>query len=309
MLTSPFGKMTVTMKQQFAKLVLLFLFFISPTATLWAQGQMVINEVLYDPVGANTGTQLVELKNIGNAPVNIGGWWFCARQDYSQIDAVAPAGPIVPPDSFLVAHIGANGTNTQRDVYLPFMVTLQSVSDLNLYLTGNFGDPTQMVDFVQWGGVPPVGRENEAVQASQWVAGQFVPSVPGEGISINYDGTGDSANDWYWTAPSIGSENLPPPLSVPHPSGGISTGYMLAQNYPNPFNPSTTIQYELPQEALIMLKIYNLLGEEVTTLVSEDQEAGSYNVQLDGTGLASGVYFYRLKAGEFVETRKFVLLR
>jgi hypothetical protein len=85
--------------------------------------------------------------------------------------------------------------------------------------------------------------------------------------------------------------------------------FQLSQNYPNPFNPSTTIRYGLPQRAQVSLKVYNTLGQLVTTLVNVEQGAGYHEVKFDGSNLASGVYFYRLQAETYVETRKFLLLR
>jgi hemolysin activation/secretion protein len=87
----------------------------------------------------------------------------------------------------------------------------------------------------------------------------------------------------------------------------------LLQNYPNPFNPSTRIQYSLEKAAQVSLKIYNLLGQEVATLVNDRQEAGSYTVPFNSNeatlSLSSGVYFYRLEAESFVSTKKLVLMR
>ena len=85
--------------------------------------------------------------------------------------------------------------------------------------------------------------------------------------------------------------------------------FELKQNYPNPFNPSTTIEFDLPKTSEVTLKIFNILGEEVAMLVSDRLSTGSYSYEWDASNLASGVYLYRLQAGEYVETRKMVLMR
>ena len=85
--------------------------------------------------------------------------------------------------------------------------------------------------------------------------------------------------------------------------------FMLAQNYPNPFNPRTTIQFTIANRELTIVKVYDLLGREVTTLVNEVKSPGTYTVEFDGSNLASGVYFYTIRAGEFVQTRRLLLLR
>jgi hypothetical protein len=85
--------------------------------------------------------------------------------------------------------------------------------------------------------------------------------------------------------------------------------YLLMQNYPNPFNPSTTIRYALPKSSYVRLKVYNLLGREIATLVNEKRAAGEHAIRWNPIGLPSGIYFYRLQAGEFVATRKLVLMR
>jgi N-acetylneuraminic acid mutarotase len=89
----------------------------------------------------------------------------------------------------------------------------------------------------------------------------------------------------------------------------VPSGYALSQNYPNPFNPTTTIEFFMPKDGYVSLKVFNLLGEEVATLASQNLAVGSYRVDWNARGVASGVYLYRLVAGSFVDTKKMLLLR
>jgi hypothetical protein len=101
----------------------------------------------------------------------------------------------------------------------------------------------------------------------------------------------------------------------PSPGNGISTAiqiptkYKLYQNYPNPFNPSTTISFDLPRESAVSVKIFNTLGELVTTLVADRLSAGTHKYLGNSQSLAGGVYVYRLEADDFAKTRKMVLMR
>ena len=79
--------------------------------------------------------------------------------------------------------------------------------------------------------------------------------------------------------------------------------------YPNPFNPSTTIKYSIPKQSNVTLKVFDVLGSEVATLVNKEQPQGNYEVEFDGSELTSGIYFYRLQAGDFVETKKMILIK
>jgi len=100
------------------------------------------------------------------------------------------------------------------------------------------------------------------------------------------------------------------PQSVTGVAGkALPTEYSLSQNYPNPFNPSTTIQYGLPKDSHVLLEVYNVIGQKVLTLLNEVQPAGYHQVRLDGTNLASGVYLYRLAAGNKAFMKKFVLMK
>jgi hypothetical protein len=89
----------------------------------------------------------------------------------------------------------------------------------------------------------------------------------------------------------------------------IPSGLALEQNYPNPFNPVTRIEYALPNEAHVTLNVYNVLGQVVATLVNQVEQAGYKTVQFDVKNLSSGLYFYRLSAGQFSETRKMLIVR
>lgn len=99
------------------------------------------------------------------------------------------------------------------------------------------------------------------------------------------------------TISDVEDENNPPDM------------FQLSQNYPNPFNPSTRIQYSVNSTKNVTLKVYNLLGIEIATLVNEEKSAGEYNVEFNGSNLPSGIYFYEMKAGSLTQTRKMILLR
>lgn len=85
--------------------------------------------------------------------------------------------------------------------------------------------------------------------------------------------------------------------------------FELSQNYPNPFNPATTISYTIPQSSFVTLKVYDIIGNEVATLVNENKEAGRYNVNFDAANLSSGIYLYSITAGNFTEVRKMTLIK
>ncbi len=99
------------------------------------------------------------------------------------------------------------------------------------------------------------------------------------------------------------------PSAVEDESEDALNSYQLFQNYPNPFNPFTRIQYQVPSVSHISLKVYDVLGNEVTALVNEEKSAGVYEVEFDASQLSSGIYFYKLRAGNFIQTKKMILLK
>jgi hypothetical protein len=97
--------------------------------------------------------------------------------------------------------------------------------------------------------------------------------------------------------------------SVESNNSEIPSSFELEQNYPNPFNPSTTISYSAPELSFGTLKVYDVLGNEIATLVNEEIPVGSYDVGFNAINLPSGVYFYKIQAGDFVETKKMILMK
>jgi hypothetical protein len=96
---------------------------------------------------------------------------------------------------------------------------------------------------------------------------------------------------------------------VKEQQGNLPEKFVLDQNYPNPFNPATTFSFTLPSQSFVSLKVFDALGREVATLASEEMSAGSHSMRWDASKVPSGVYYYRLQAGTFIETKQAVLLK
>jgi hypothetical protein len=114
-----------------------------------------------------------------------------------------------------------------------------------------------------------------------------------------------------WVTSFGGGIMVGSPLSSASGGAGetVPSGFSLDQNYPNPFNPVTTIRYALPRQVHVDLSLYNTLGQRVRALVGGEEPAGLHEVRLDGTNLASGVYIYIVRAGEFIQSKKLLVIR
>jgi Secretion system C-terminal sorting domain len=140
--------------------------------------------------------------------------------------------------------------------------------------------------------------------ASNWAATQGYP-VP---ENLKYTNSalmaaasdGKPLGDLNWFKGIVGIHEIP---------NSTPTKFILNQNYPNPFNPTTTIRYSIPQSGFVILKVFNLLGQEVATLVNQEQKSGEYNVDFDASNLASGIYMYKIQSGNFNLTKKMILLK
>jgi hypothetical protein len=104
-------------------------------------------------------------------------------------------------------------------------------------------------------------------------------------------------------------EQGPSGLDVNQLGNLIPKVYSLEQNYPNPFNPATTIRFSIPEAGTVNLSIYNLIGEKVADILNSELKSGSYEVSFDASALSSGVYFYTIEAGNFISTKKMILLK
>lgn len=134
--------------------------------------------------------------------------------------------------------------------------------------------------------------------------------VAGYGSSVDGDmaGSGFHGIDDFWVV-KLAGDKTPTPLLVSDDHGTFFASFKLSQNYPNPFNPSTLIRYAVPHATHVSLKVFDVLSREVATLVDQDRQPGSYEIEWDARTVPSGVYFYRLSAGDFARTMKLVLMK
>jgi len=254
------------------------------------------------------------------------GWAYSTQNanNYEQNGEVLKA--VIGTDTMLIK---ANYSPAQLDLPLPFTFNSQWGSDFTITNTTYFnGVPfittianhTETVLVDAWGNMTMPGgvvlqalrlrRDDRYTSPSppfymRTISYSFLTksgsvveivasdtSAPNSGI-IQTDGAAWSISG------TVGVEN----------ENQIPTQYSLSQNYPNPFNPATNIEFRIADFGFVTLKVYDVLGIEVAALVNEDKPAGSYQVSFDASQLSSGIYFYTLIAGSFVETKKMMLLK
>ena len=209
--------------------------------------------------------------------------------------------------------IGANGKYTTADSEfqpLKYHVDLVNASTMEIHRE-LFRDTINIEDSVGIEFLRGYIINNISNGTDQFYVQMVVDSVDAE--DGDYGMTGEYADD---TPPEGDAPmNYKTKIFFENSSNSLSSGnqipknYELAQNYPNPFNPVTKISFALPTQGFVSLKIYDITGREIKTLVNEIKQAGYYTVNFNSSNLSSGVYFYRIQSGDFVQTKRMVLLK
>ncbi|MFH1198119.1 MAG: CotH kinase family protein [bacterium] len=265
-------------------------------------GAIVINEIMYNADGDANSEDWIELCNPQQVDFSISG--FVIKDNDNLHTFELPENIIIPAGGFLVV---CSDTAAFKLIY-------PEVNNFIGDITFGFGG----ADYVRV--FSPLGELADSVAYDNKDPWPVEPDGDGYTLSL-MDSMKDNSLPRYW----VKSEELGGTPGRPNnivgvdeePTPELPTSYALEQNYPNPFNPSTTIEYSIPTVETpymaslqhVTLEIYNILGQEIATLVNTVQKPGRYKVIFNAKGLSSGVYFYRIQAGKFVQTKKLVLLK
>jgi hypothetical protein len=189
--------------------------------------------------------------------------------------------------------------------YAPWPAVPPYVQDSLIILASTNGGTTFSA-ILSWGPyqlqTAPASITEFTPNAGQW--GTMRVALPTGTNKIDFRGHGAGGNNLFIDSACV--VNL---VNVFNNHNSVPAAYSLSQNYPNPFNPVTKIKYAIPKPGLVKLMIYDVLGREVTVLVNELKQAGIYSVSFDASSYTSGVYFYKLEAGDFTEVKKMVLMK
>ncbi|MFH1213024.1 MAG: CotH kinase family protein [Candidatus Neomarinimicrobiota bacterium] len=256
---------------------------------------IVINEINYNSADDFDSGDWIELYNRSDHSVDISGWYFSDSDDNHKF--IFATGTVVEPDSYLVL------VENDSAFFACFPNVENYVGETGFGLSSS-GEYLRLVD--NWEQiVDSLTYDNN----SPWPV-----EADGSGVTLElFDAGSDNSKAENWRV-SIG-HGTPGMLNSilvsleENKYRSVPLEFSVSQNYPNPFNPKTQICYSVPQNSNISLKVFNLLGQEVATLFEGVRPAGNYTAILDGSKLTSGVYFYRMESGNFMETKKLVLLK
>jgi hypothetical protein len=274
---------------------------------------------------------------------------FFAKSDISNGPASATGaggfiGGNAPNDHKQFARLSSNG-NDNGSIICVFRQNTNSVWRISYYRTTNFGNFNSMNQAALQGSATSNSYQPEIVGVRNKPKHYFAWRLDGSPDSLRLIGT-NNLGFWDQNIAMMNSQTALSGVQGPKPGfrnvdndscfvvypitgpydvwaaygcSGMPTivddedikpvNYSLSQNYPNPFNPSTTIKYSIPSSSLVKIKLFNMLGQEISELVNQEQESGDYEITFDAANLPSGVYFYTIEASNFAQTRKMVLLK
>jgi hypothetical protein len=243
---------------------------------------------------------------------NNGVYTFVTQSSSAHSGASAAQGGVVS----VIGGITLSCTLTSADVSgAGFPISQRYGSLHGFYMFTSVGGDAFLASYLARKGTSGVGAGSFLDASPQLVYREFVasilypgPDVPDNGvISFSITGAGGLPHvgsifvvDDLSFGPATGTNDLP---------NGLPKAFRLEQNYPNPFNPTTNIVYNVPEQSHVTMKVFDVLGREVAVVIDQLQSAGRYKAVFDASALTSGVYFYRLTAGSYVQTNRMLLLR
>ena len=203
-------------------------------------------------------------------------------------------------------------TAVSLDIYLPSTGKAPNGGIVKFFISGGAGDSLAIVD--------TIGKQISAGWTTLTIGhldslaglGQFDPTKKATvGVILSYptDSSTWKGKVWFDNLVIAGDYNTAQLPTGVKPASGVIKAYALYNNYPNPFNPSTKIKYDIVKDSKVQIKVYDILGREIATLVNEQKSAGSYIVEFNAARFTSGVYFFRMTAGSFTKTQKMMLLK
>jgi hypothetical protein len=257
--------------------------------------EIVINEINYNSSDLFDSGDWVELYNRSDQTIDMSNWSFSDSEESHQF--TFPAGTVLEPDQYIVLI-------ENDDVFTSHFPDVENyISGMNFGLDGSG-------EFIKL-----VSSNGEIIDSLTYDDNSPWPTEPdGMGPTlelINANSENSYGENWkasrdHGTPGKVNSVVLPVDENK---SGIIPQEFTLYQNYPNPFNPTTTFIFQIADFGLVVLKVYDVLGNEVATITNEELPAGNYKYNWDASGLSSGVYFYQLKAGSFMDTKKLILIK
>lgn len=254
---------------------------------------VVINEINYNSSENSNSGDWIELYNKSSNSIDLSGWAFKDNDDDNEF--IIPSGTSIDAGGYLVL---VNDSSLFQTVY-PSVTNYIGSFDFNLSNGGEtvrlFSADTVMADVLTYNDKYP------------WPAG---PDGNGKSLSLN-DALLNNTDPANWSESNgTGTPGMSNGVVSSNDDNGLKIySYNLDQNYPNPFNPSTTIRYSVAENSHVKLAVYDILGKEVDILVNEERPAGEYKVLFNASSLASGVYFYTITSGNFIQTKKLILMK